>query len=83
MLELPTEAKQAGVRLRWQQPRHGGKGKADWAIDNMYIGGRELNPPLLSDDFGADDQSRGQPWIETDNAHVAAFCGSRYIHSLR
>jgi hypothetical protein len=42
--ELPKGARRAGVRVRWWQPHHPGLGQADWALDNVFVGGKEHNP---------------------------------------
>ena len=74
MLELPAAAKQAAVRMRWSQTHNAGRNQSDWAIDNLFIGGHEINPAELRDDFSSEQH---EMWIETDNARNAAFCADR------
>lgn len=75
MVELPQEAKHNGVRLRWWQPSHPGQSNSDWALDNVFIGGKDINPSEVKDDFNV--KVREYAWIETDNGVVAEYCGSR------
>jgi len=35
--DLPSDARAAGVQLRWWQPRHRGAGHDQWAIDRVEI----------------------------------------------
>lgn len=32
-----SEARVKGVQLRWWQPRHGGTGKDQWALDHVEV----------------------------------------------
>ena len=32
---LPQGARAVGVQLRWWQPRHGGSGRDQWALDHV------------------------------------------------
>ncbi|KAF4072103.1 hypothetical protein AMELA_G00270450, partial [Ameiurus melas] len=34
---IPLEARVKGVQLRWWQPRHGGTGKDQWALDHVEV----------------------------------------------
>lgn len=77
MVELPKEAKQNGVRIQWWQPSHDGQSTSDWALDNIFIGGSDVNPNEVKDDFAPRD--REYAWIETDNAVIGPYCGSRFV----
>ena len=71
-IKLPDSARMVGTRFNWWQPSHPGANQADWAIDNILIGGSDSLPTTMSDDFGA-----GQPssdWLFMDNAAVQSFC---------
>ena len=74
MVELPKEAKHNGVRIRWWQPSHHGQSMSDWALDNVFIGGKEVNPNEVKDDFT--ERDKDSAWIETDNAVIGEYCGS-------
>ncbi|XP_038061332.1 reelin-like [Patiria miniata] len=72
-IELPTTARTVGTRFSWWQPNHPGINQADWAIDNILIGGSSDNRPSAM----ADDFDLGLPsidWLFLDNAAVLPFC---------
>lgn len=74
-VELPPDARNNGVRIRWWQPHHGGMSISDWAIDNVVIGGKDFNPDDLKDDF---EEGPTKPiWLETDNIHKEEYCGTK------
>ena len=85
-LKLPAEAKRNGVRLRWWQPRPSPSDSlpgsshlsADWAIDDVSIGGRESNPDELRDEFREeprDEPDRELVWLQRSNMRQTGFCG--------
>ena len=72
-LELPKNAKTIGVRIRWWQPHHPGISRSDWALDNIVIGGKEINPDAIKDNF--DSALRDEFWLEKDNILIGPYCG--------
>ncbi|XP_022095907.1 reelin-like [Acanthaster planci] len=72
-ITLPTAARTIGTRFSWWQPNHPGLNQADWAVDNIVIGGSSNSrPTAMSDSFDS-----GQPsvdWLFADNAAVLSFC---------
>ena len=78
-VRLPSEARMNGVRLRWMQSRHEGE-RVDWAIDNVFVGGKERAPAELVEEFGESDMTSSSSWIEADNVDVGTFCGRRFEH---
>ncbi|XP_071486224.1 reelin-like [Diadema antillarum] len=73
-LTLPLEARYNGTRLKWWQPTHGGLNNADWAIDNVFIGGSAALPHLLRESFATEQLQ--EHWLFSDNAAVGGFCQS-------
>lgn len=69
---LPPGSRQNGTRLRWWQPAHPGEDEADFAIDNVFVGGSSTLPASLRDDF--ESGSVSDQWLFTDNADVGEFC---------
>ena len=49
----------------------------DWAIDNIYIGGSEVNPESLTSDFGNDMDYEN--WLRDDNVKIDDYCGEQSI----
>lgn len=74
--KLPTAARKNGVRIRWWQPRHSGQSRADWIIDEIVIGGKEVNPNEVNDDFGAG--RRTVNWLQMANIRYDDYCGIPY-----
>jgi len=73
---LPKGARKNGVRIRWWQPRHSGESHADWIIDEIVIGGKEVNPNEVNDDFGAG--RRTVNWLQMANIRYDEYCGVPY-----
>ncbi|XP_041459310.1 reelin-like [Lytechinus variegatus] len=71
-LPLPPEARHNGTRLKWWQPSHSGPDTADWAIDNVFIGGSATLPHLLRDSFLTENVR--DHWLFSDNADLGEFC---------
>lgn len=71
--KLPKGARKNGVRIRWWQPRHSGKSRADWIIDEIVIGGKEVNPNEVNDDFGAGRRTIN--WLQMANVRYDDYCG--------
>jgi reelin len=61
-----------GTAIRWWQPKHSGPSGADWAIDNIFIGGYQQSKQNLTSDLSKGDSD----WLQTDNAMLTSFCGS-------
>ena len=74
MIELPKEAKYNGVRIRWWQPHHAEGSRSDWALDNIFVGGKEKNLNEVVDEFL--DGPWMDIWIETDNSKIQEYCGA-------
>jgi len=74
--KLPTTARKNGVRFRWWQPRHSGQSGADWIIDEIVIGGKEVNPNEVNDDFGAG--RRTVNWLQMSGIRYDQYCGVPY-----
>jgi hypothetical protein len=75
-LELPKDAKANGVRIRWWQPQITGRSRSDWVIDDIVIGGKEVNPNEVNDDFGAG--RRTVDWLQLYNVRFGSYCGLQY-----
>ena len=74
--KLPTTARENGVRIRWWQPHHSGQASADWIIDEIVIGGKEVNPNEVNDDFGGGRQTVN--WLQMANIRYDEYCGIPY-----
>lgn len=76
-IDLPKQAKKNGVRLRFWQPRNVSQSiHSDWIIDDIVIGGKEVNPNEVNDDFGSSQQTIN--WLQTFNARYGAYCGASH-----
>jgi len=75
--KLPKTARKNGVRIRWWQPRHSGQSRADWIIDEIVIGGKEVNPNEVNDDFGGAGR-RTINWLQMANIRYDDYCGVPY-----
>lgn len=91
-IELPKDAKKSGVRVRWWQPpssrlpherHHLRRHRSDWVIDDIVIGGKEINPNEVNDDFSTLVSSNGRQrqqqivdeWLQLYNVRFGAYCG--------
>ena len=74
--KLPKTARKNGVRVRWWQPRHSGQSRADWIVDEIVIGGKEVNPNEVNDGFGAG--RRTVNWLQMANIRYDAYCSVPY-----
>uniref|UniRef100_A0A8C3X6X5 Reelin n=1 Tax=Catagonus wagneri TaxID=51154 RepID=A0A8C3X6X5_9CETA len=85
---LPEDALTNTTRLRWWQPfviSNGlvvsGVERAQWALDNILIGGAEINPSQLVDTFDDEGTSHEENWSFYPNAvRTAGFCGNPSFH---
>jgi len=80
---LPEEALTNTTRLRWWQPfviSNGlvvsGVERAQWALDNILIGGAEINPSQLVDTF---DDGKKQ---DIEQSSLCIFCLLMSLHEL-
>ena len=79
-INLPYEARQGAVRFRWWQPI--APDVYGWSLDDIYIGGLEINTHKLIDDFNT-RQSDQQIWEFTHGALVTqSYCG-KLDHALK
>ena len=72
-LLLPSAALGPAVRFRWWQPYHSGTNQDEWAIDNVYIGGRKTPARHLSESF---DPITDIQWLFTPSGSIAKYCQS-------
>ncbi|XP_041109989.1 reelin-like isoform X1 [Polyodon spathula] len=85
---LPDQAQTNTTRLRWWQPFVLTDGmavpnldRAQWALDNILIGGAEINPSQLVDNFDDEGMSHEESWSFYPNAvRTAGFCGNPSFH---
>ncbi|KAE8616335.1 hypothetical protein XENTR_v10008776 [Xenopus tropicalis] len=85
---LPENAQTNTTRLRWWQPftvSNGlvvlGQERSQWALDNILIGGAEINPSQLVDTFDDEGTSHDEHWSFYPNAvRTAGFCGNPSFH---
>ena len=52
-IDLPADARMRNTRFRWwQMVDHGAlPGPVGWSLDDVYIGGSEINPSYMQSDF--------------------------------
>ncbi|ESO91434.1 hypothetical protein LOTGIDRAFT_228850 [Lottia gigantea] len=52
-IDLPEQAKTASTRIRWWQPLPTvpNRDRPNWALDNVFIGGSEINPSVFQQSF--------------------------------
>uniref|UniRef100_A0A3B3X817 Reelin n=1 Tax=Poecilia mexicana TaxID=48701 RepID=A0A3B3X817_9TELE len=85
---LPEVALTNATRLRWWQPFTISSGlatpsleRAQWAIDNILVGGSDINPSTLLDTFDDEGVSHEESWSFYPNAvRTAGFCGNPSFH---
>ncbi|XP_051890268.1 reelin isoform X1 [Pristis pectinata] len=85
---LPEDAHTNTTRLRWWQPfvvlnglMVASSDRAQWALDNILIGGSEINPSQLMDSFDDEGVNHDGNWIFYPNAvRTAGFCGNPSFH---
>uniref|UniRef100_A0A3P9PRW9 Reelin n=1 Tax=Poecilia reticulata TaxID=8081 RepID=A0A3P9PRW9_POERE len=85
---LPEVALTNATRLRWWQPFTVSSGlatpsleRAQWAIDNILVGGSDINPSTLLDTFDDEGVSHEESWSFYPNAvRTAGFCGNPSFH---
>ncbi|KAK3548865.1 hypothetical protein QTP70_021277 [Hemibagrus guttatus] len=85
---LPEGALTNATRLRWWQPFKVSSGlvtpnpdRAQWALDNILIGGSEINPSVLLDNFDEEGISHEESWSFYPNGvRTAGFCGNPSFH---
>eukprot|EP00062_Callorhinchus_milii_P006692 gi/632947500/ref/XP_007889076.1/ PREDICTED: reelin [Callorhinchus milii] len=85
---LPENAHSNTTRLRWWQPflilngqAVSSAERAQWALDNVLIGGSEINPSQLMDSFDDEGVNHDENWTFYPNAvRTAGFCGNPSFH---
>ncbi|KAI1888402.1 hypothetical protein AGOR_G00184780 [Albula goreensis] len=85
---LPEGALTNATRLRWWQPFTIFSGlatpsleRAQWALDNILVGGSDINPSTLLDTFDDEGVSHEESWSFYPNAvRTAGFCGNPSFH---
>uniref|UniRef100_A0A671L3B4 Reelin n=1 Tax=Sinocyclocheilus anshuiensis TaxID=1608454 RepID=A0A671L3B4_9TELE len=85
---LPETALTNATRLRWWQPFSLLSGlvrssaeRAQWALDNILVGGSDINPSTLLDAFDDEGVSHEESWSFYPNAvRTAGFCGNPSFH---
>lgn len=77
---LPEHALTNTTRLRWWQPfviNSGivvsGPERAQWALDNILIGGAEINPSQLVDTFDDGKEKRGKHSVVLSLSNVRSL----------
>lgn len=72
---LPEEVRQSCVRIRWWQAQHAGRAHSDWAIDDVFIGGKYEAPAYFFDLQGghALDETK---WLTSVHVKESEYCGS-------
>lgn len=63
-IKLPQEARTKSAKIRWWQPVSDDPTeiKPTWAIDDVYIGGHEVNPAKFQINFNESLVVNDQPW---------------------
>ncbi|XP_062860161.1 reelin [Trichomycterus rosablanca] len=87
-IKLPEGALTNATRLRWWQPFTMSSGlvtpnlqRAQWALDNILVGGADINPSTLFDTFDDESKSHEENWSFYPNAvRTAGFCGNPSFH---
>ncbi|KAJ8391092.1 hypothetical protein AAFF_G00097130 [Aldrovandia affinis] len=85
---LPEGALSNATRLRWWQPFTISSSlatpsleRAQWALDNVLVGGSDINPSTLLDTFDDEGVSHEESWSFYPNAvRTAGFCGNPSFH---
>lgn len=77
-VELPKPAHRNGIRLRWWQPHNPGQSCADWLLDDIVIGGKQVNPNEVNDDSSTAGR-RNIEWLHQANVRYGQFCGRPYV----
>uniref|UniRef100_A0AAR2LAD7 Reelin n=1 Tax=Pygocentrus nattereri TaxID=42514 RepID=A0AAR2LAD7_PYGNA len=85
---LPEGALTNATRLRWWQPFTVSSGlvtpnlgRAQWALDNILVGGSDINPSTLLDTFDDEGTAHEESWSFYPNAvRTAGFCGNPSFH---
>ncbi|WAR26098.1 RELN-like protein [Mya arenaria] len=69
---LPDDAKRNGTAINFAQFKNSGQNEDDWLIDNLRIGGRNVNPDMMMSDFtyGID----AAEWKTFDNIKTGVYC---------
>lgn len=72
-LLLPNTVRARSVIFVWWQPQNSGANQDEWAIDDVYFGGEDVNPMTMSDNF---DPINENNWVFYHGATVGTYCRS-------
>ena len=70
---LPSAARSSSTRFGWWQPFNSGDNQDEWAIDDVFIGGEDINPTSMYETF--DPISQGS-WLFYNGGIVNGYCNS-------
>ncbi|XP_078679043.1 reelin-like [Branchiostoma floridae x Branchiostoma belcheri] len=71
-INLPTAVNTNATRFRFWQPEHSGAGRDVWSLDNVFIGGNNINPTVLQETF--DPQPQDDLWLFYPGGQPGSFC---------
>lgn len=71
-LDLPFKARNNATRIRFWQPKNGGKMRSTWAVDNLFIGRMVMNPSMLTDSFNT--QPLSNVWLFINDGEAGSYC---------
>lgn len=57
----------------WWQPQNSGANQDEWAIDDVYIGGEDVNPISMYEAFDPIDENN---WVFYHGATLNGYCAS-------
>ncbi|GAB1600886.1 reelin [Argonauta hians] len=83
-LKLPIHARTGSTRIRWWQPmpRRNFELFPSWALDNVYIGGSEINPSILWLNFTEGMHELWSNWEFSPRGQVSKEFCYKTEHSL-
>lgn len=70
---LPSGARSSSTRFAWWQPSNSGDNQDQWAIDDVFIGGQDVNPTSFLETF---DPIQNDNWNFYSSASVVGYCNS-------
>ena len=76
-MKLPEAARRNGTQIRFSQLVHGGHNEDDWLIDNVRVGGWQVNPEMMQSDFT--DSIDPAVWNALDNMKTGEYCDSENV----
>ncbi|KAL5015495.1 hypothetical protein ScPMuIL_009765 [Solemya velum] len=71
-IPLPLSARTPSTKIRWWQPLPSNPSapRSQWAIDNVYIGGTEINPSEFQASFNETGFVSDAPWEFSPHGHI-------------